>query len=164
MRKLLNGEDGRIGRVLNGAGTAGSVGQRNGLLGRQYEDLAVTDVAVGASFGNTANRLNRLLNEVVVDPNLQNYFAKHVDFVFNAAVGGRLAFLSPVSLSITDGHPLNANVLKCIVDRADFGRLDDGKDQFHGSFALRSLAGIVCYFVGADGLRLRAAGSTASGW
>src|SRR6476619_6144632 len=48
-----------------------------------------------------------------------------------AAIDFGVALLSPVTLHLGDGQPLNADLGEGVADLVEFERLDDGHDNFH---------------------------------
>jgi len=61
---------------LHRAGSAGAVDDLDRLIGGKDEDFAVADVAFGAGSSNVDNRVDRPLQEIVVDDNFQHRLAQ----------------------------------------------------------------------------------------
>ena len=51
--------------------------------------------------------------------------------IFGAAIDFGVALLSPVTLHLGDGQPLNADLGEGVADLVELERLDDGHDDFH---------------------------------
>src|SRR5215469_16512098 len=107
----------------------------NRLLGGDDEDLAVADIPVRSGAGHVHDAVDRAVEEVVVDEDLQRDLAQQMRLVLVAAIHLRAAPLAAVALGIADGHPRYADLVERFAQRLELGRLNDGQDQLH---ALRS--------------------------
>src|SRR5215211_366932 len=109
-----------------GAGLAGTDADR--LLDRGDEDLAVADLA-GA--GGLADRLDRALDQGIVDHHLDLHLGQEAHGVLSAAIDLGLAFLAAEALHFADGQALDAERRQRIADVVQLERLEDGHDHFH---------------------------------
>src|SRR4051812_30742743 len=100
----------------------------DGLFDRIDENLAVADAT---GLRRTADRLDRLLGEVIRANYLDFHLGQKVDDIFGAAIEFRVALLTAKALGFGDGDALQANFLQRFFDFVELERLYDSLDLFH---------------------------------
>src|SRR5229473_2255438 len=100
----------------------------NGLLDVGNEDLAVADTP---GLGRTPDCVDRPLDQVIPDHDLDLDLGQKVHDVFRAAIEFGVAFLPPETLGFGDGDALQSDLLKCLFHLVELEWLDDGFDLFH---------------------------------
>jgi hypothetical protein len=86
-----------------------------------------------ARAGNFFQAFDRAIDEVVVHGNLERDLSQQVRLVLVSAVGFELTPLPRVTHGVADGHPRYIEPRKCLLHGVELGRLDYGKDHFHGN-------------------------------
>ena len=92
------------------------------------EDLAIADAA---GLGGVLDRLDRLLDHVVAEHDLDLHLGQEVDDVFGAAIEFGMALLPAEALGLDDGDALQADLLKRLLHLVELERLDDRFDLLH---------------------------------
>src|ERR1700761_6872976 len=110
------------------SGLAGA--DANGLLDIGHEDLAVADPS---RLGGAPDRIDRALDQVVADHDLDFHLGQEVDDVFGAAIEFGMALLPSEALGLRHRDALQSNFLKCFLHLVELERLDDGFDLLHGA-------------------------------
>src|SRR6185437_8826316 len=77
--------------------------------------------------------LDRAVEKVVVDEDLQLDLAEQVRLVLVPAIHFRAAALPGVSLGVADRHPRDADFVERLAERIELGGLNDGHDQLHAT-------------------------------
>ena len=103
------------------SGLAGA--DANGLLDIGHEDLAVADPP---GLGGAADRIDRALDQVVADHDLDLHLGQEVDDVFGAAIELGMTLLPAKALGLGDGDALQSNFLESFLDLVQLERLDNG--------------------------------------
>src|SRR5512145_2377004 len=116
-----------LGLQRFGADFAGADADR--LLERKHEDLAVADLA---GVGRFLDRLDHLLQQVVLDRHLDLDLGQEVDDVLRAPVQLGVAFLPAEALDLGDGDALHADGGQRLPHLVKLERLDDCGYEFHG--------------------------------
>src|ERR1700681_3247810 len=101
---------------------------REGLLDVGDEDLAVADAP---GLGRPPDRVDRPLDQVIPDHDLDFDLGQKVHDVFRAAIEFGVAFLPPETLGFGDGDALQSDLLKCLFHLVELEWLDDGFDLFY---------------------------------
>src|SRR6201999_2265708 len=102
----------------------------NGLLDIGHEDLAVADPP---GLGGAPDRIDRALDQVVADHDLDLHLGQEVDDIFGAAIELGMALLPPEALGLGDGDALQSHFLERFLYLVELERLDDGFDFFHSA-------------------------------
>src|SRR5262245_60743132 len=110
---------------LNSFGATFAGADADAVLERQDEDLAVADLALVAGASGLDDRLDRRLDELVVDGDLQLHLAQQVDGVLVAAVDLGVALLAAEALDVADGQADDLDFVERFLDRLELRRLDD---------------------------------------
>src|SRR5262245_336896 len=92
------------------------------------EDLAVADAS---RLRRAADRIDRALDQVVADHDLDFHLGQEVHDVFCAAVELGMTLLAPKTLGLSDGDALKSDFLKRLFHLVELERLDDGFDFLH---------------------------------
>src|SRR6186713_1496993 len=92
------------------------------------EDLAVADPS---GLGGAADRVDRLLDQVVADYDLDFHLGQEIDDVFRAAIEFGVALLPAEALGFGDRDTLQSNFLKRLFHLVELEWLDDGFDLLH---------------------------------
>ena len=121
---------------LHRSRSAGAVVDLNRLVGGKDEDLAVADGSLGTGAGRADDRLDRAVQKIVVDDDLQNHLPQQRGRVFVAAEHLGPAPLTPKPLGVADRQPRDFDPFQRLADGAEFRRLDDGDHEFHGVSSL----------------------------
>src|SRR5260370_19995953 len=100
----------------------------DGVVDARHEDLAVTDAA---GMRRAADRLDRLLDHLVLDDQLDLHFGQEVDDVFGTAIELGVAFLPAEALGLQDGDPLQSDLIECVLHLIELEGLDDRFDLLH---------------------------------
>src|SRR4051794_13264985 len=108
------------------AGFTGS--DANGLLDVGHENLAVADAT---GLGRAADGVDRFLDQVVPDHDLDFHLGQKVDDVFGAAIQFRVPLLSPETFGFRDRDALQSDFLKRLFHLVELEWLDDGLYFFH---------------------------------
>src|SRR5258708_2617170 len=78
----------------------------HGVVERDYEDLAVTDLA---GLGRAGDRLNDLVDQGGIDSHLDLHLGQEVHCVFTATVDLGVPLLAPISLDLRDRQAVDAD-------------------------------------------------------
>src|SRR5258707_11932520 len=81
----------------------------NGVVDARHEDLAVADAA---GVRRAADRLDRLLDHLVLDDELDLHLGEKVDDVLGAAIELGVALLTAEALGFQDGDALEADLIE----------------------------------------------------
>lgn len=100
---------------------------------RQDKDFAVADRAVVPRAAPFDDRVDRRLDEIVVDGDLQLDLAEQIDCDFSAAENFGLALLPAEALDVHDRESDDFHFREGGFNVFQFAGLDDGDDEFHGS-------------------------------
>src|SRR3954452_2401549 len=92
------------------------------------EDLAVADAP---GLRGAADRVDRLLDQVVGDHDLDLHLGQEVDDVFGAAIELGVALLAAEALGLGHRDALQPDLLKRLLHLVELERLDDGFDLLH---------------------------------
>src|SRR5580693_9455240 len=92
------------------------------------ENLAVADLA-GAR--RCPDRLDRRIDLIVADRNLEAHFRHEGDVVFGAAIDLGVPLLPAIAIGLADGHSLDAQPIERRSHLVQFERLDDRQDELH---------------------------------
>src|SRR3954452_11644745 len=111
----------------SGLGLAGA--DTHGAFDAVDEDLAVADLA---GLGGRHNRVDDSVNLIGRDCRFDLDFGKKAYGVFGAAIDFRVAFLTPVSLDLGDGHSEHSDRSQVVALLVKLERLDDSHDDLHG--------------------------------
>ena len=76
----------------------------------QHKDLAVPDVAFGTGAGHAHDRVDRAVQEVIVDRDFQRDLPQQMRLVFHAAIVFRVTALTPKSLRVTHRHAFHTDL------------------------------------------------------
>src|ERR1043165_86399 len=101
---------------------------------RHDEDLAVADLA---GIGRFLDRLDHLLEHLVLDRGLDLHFRQEIDHVLRAAVELRVALLPAEALHLRHGDSLHADRRERLAHLVELERLDDCGNEFHRPPAVR---------------------------
>src|SRR5487761_1676373 len=118
---------------LNRFWPANAIADADRLVGGEHKYLAVADVPFRARAGHVHDAIDRPVEKVVVDQNLQLDLPQEVRLVFVPAIHLRAAALPTIALRIADGHPSDSDLVERLAQRLDLGRLDNGHDQLHAA-------------------------------
>src|SRR4029077_755860 len=99
---------------------------------RQDEDLAVADAAFGAGASGLHDGVDRWLDEIFVDGDLQLNLAKKIHRQFMSAIDFGMPLLPAKTLHVNDGQPKNFDSIEGFFDCFKLGRLNDSENHFHG--------------------------------
>jgi hypothetical protein len=124
-------------KLLNRPRPAAAIADLDRPFHRHHENFAVTDVALVARAADLFQAIDGPLDEVVIDGNLEGYFAQQARLVFGAAVGFVLAALAGEAHRVAYSQPRHADPPQRFLHGLDFGRLNDGDDHFHGVGTVR---------------------------
>src|SRR5262249_24478213 len=107
-------------------GFAGS--DANGFLYLGDENLAIANAAGlrGASYG-----IDRLVDHVIAEHDLDLHLRQKIDDVFRAAIEFRVSLLTPEPLGFRDRNALKSYFLQSLLYFIEFEGLDDRLDFFH---------------------------------
>src|ERR1700693_1301679 len=108
------------------AGFAGA--DPDGLLDMGYKYLAIADAA---RLGRDADRLDRLIEIVVRDDNLDLHLGQKVDNIFGPSITFGVPLLAAETLRFEDGNALDSRLLKRLFHFVELERLDDRFDLLH---------------------------------
>ena len=111
---------------LNSAGALDVVADLNGLFHRQDEDFAVADGPFAAGAGYLEDAIDGFLDEVVVYRDFEGDLAEEIGFVLRAAIGFVLAALAGEAHGVGYRKTRDADAAQCLLNRLEFGGLDDG--------------------------------------
>src|SRR5947207_4020318 len=100
----------------------------NGFLDVGHEDLAVADPP---GLGGAPDGVDRLLDQVIPDHDLDFDLGQEIHNVFGAAIEFGVPLLSPETLGFGDGDALQSDLLKRLLHLVELEWLDDGFDFFH---------------------------------
>src|ERR1700730_3287301 len=117
------------GSERGGVGFAGA--DADGLVETQHEDLAVADLS---GFGGGRDGLDDLVGLGGCNRHLDLEFRQEAHRVFGAAVRFRVALWTSGTPGLGDGHSVHANLSQSVADLVELERLDDGHDDFHGTY------------------------------
>src|ERR1700730_565543 len=106
----------------------------HGVVERDYEDLAVTDLA---GLGRAGDRLNDLVDQGGIDSHLDLHLGQEVHCVLSAAVDLGVPLLAPIPFDLRDRQAVDADRSQRITHLVKLERLDHRHDDFHGFFPLR---------------------------
>src|SRR3954462_14751855 len=109
-----------------GSGLAGADADR--LLDARYKNLAIADAA---GLGSLADRLDGVVDEIVVEHDLELHLGEEVDHVLRPAIELRVALLPAEALGLDDGDALQPDLLQRLFDLVELEGLDDGFDLLH---------------------------------
>jgi hypothetical protein len=112
----------------DGIQTGFSGSDANGFLDIRNENLAVTDAA---GLGRAPYRVDRLLDQIVGDHNLDFHLWKKIHDVLCAAIEFGVSLLPSEALGFGDCDALQSDFLKRFFHLVELERLDDGFDFFH---------------------------------
>src|SRR5690348_6282370 len=98
------------------------------VLDAGHEYLAVAD-ASGLRRG--PDRLDRLLDHLILDDQLDLHLGQEVDDVFGAAIKLGVALLPSEALGLQDGDAFQADLVQRVFDLVQLERLDDRFDLLH---------------------------------
>src|SRR6185437_9520067 len=115
----------------------------NAVVERQYENLAVADLAGGPAAAPFDDRLDRRFDEVLVDGDLQLHLAQQIDRELVAAVDLGMALLTAEALHVHDRQPKDLDFGQGRFDRFQAAGLDDGDNQLHARLGWRGMRLIV---------------------
>src|SRR5882672_8250067 len=94
----------------------------------RHEDLAVADAA---GVGRGADRLDGLLDHLILDDQLDLHLGQEVDDVLGTAIELGMAFLPAESLGLQHGDALQPDLVERVFDLVEFEGLDDRFDLLH---------------------------------
>src|ERR1700730_18470967 len=97
----------------------------DGVVDARHEDLAVADAA---GVRRAADRLDRLLDHLVLDDQLDLHLGQEVDDVLGAAIELGVALLAPEALGLKDGDPLQSDLIEGVLHLIELEGLDDRFD------------------------------------
>src|SRR5882762_11613268 len=100
----------------------------DGVVDARHEDLAVADAA-GVS--RAADRLDRLLDHLVLEDQLDLHLRQEVDHVFGAAIELGVSFLPSETLGFQDGNSLQSDLIEGVLHLIELEGLDDRFDLLH---------------------------------
>src|SRR5665213_408782 len=100
----------------------------NGFLDVGDENLAVADAA---GLGGAPDRVDRLLDQVVRDHDLDFDLGQEVHDVLRPAIKFSVPLLPTEPLGFGDGNALQPDLLERLLHLVELERLDDGFDFFH---------------------------------
>src|SRR6266403_6420052 len=100
----------------------------NGFFDVGDEDLAVADPP---GLGGATDRLDRFLDHVVAENNLDFHLGKKIHDVFGATIKLGVPFLPSEALGFGDGNTLQSNLLQRFLDLVEFEGLDHCLDFLH---------------------------------
>src|ERR1700746_535818 len=112
-----------------GIGLAGA--DANRMVEVDDEDLAVADLS---GLGSRRDRIDRLVDLVRGDSDLDLDLGQEAHRVFSAAVDFRVALLPAISLDFRHRQTVNANGGQGVTDFFELEWLDDRHNNFHGSY------------------------------
>src|SRR3954468_22437259 len=115
-----------------GAGLAGADADR--FLDARYKNLAIADPA---GLGRLADRLDGVVDEIVVEHDLELHLRQEIDHVLGPAIELGVALLPAEAFRLDHGDALQPDLLQRLFDLVELERFDDGFDLLHR----RSLAG-----------------------
>ena len=101
------------------------------LVHRKDEDLSVADVSRARAFDD---RLDRLVDEVVVHRDCKAHLLVERDFLYGASVQVEVSALLSAAKCICDGHLVYLAGEQRLLDGIQSLGLNVGYDQFHLSF------------------------------
>jgi Phosphotransferase enzyme family len=110
---------------------------------RQNKNLAITIVAAMTGSGNADDRVDRDVQKIVVDCNLQGDFSHHVGLGFHAPINRNFVFALGEFLGIAYRITRDANTGQRFGQSAQAGRLNYGDDDLHWPNDWRNLASVV---------------------
>jgi Ser/Thr protein kinase RdoA (MazF antagonist) len=100
---------------------------------RQDKDFAVADRALAAGSAKLQQALDRAIDKVVVNGDLEFHFAEQIGGVFVAAIGFGLAPLPRKSHGIANGEAGHPDPFERLLHQIELGGLDDSDDELHGN-------------------------------
>src|SRR5262245_38608515 len=98
-----------------------------------HEDLAVADAA---RVGRALDRLDRALDKIVLDHDLDLHLRQEIDHVLRAAVKLGVPLLPAEALGLGHRDALEAHLVQRVLHFIELERLDDGFDLFHRALTL----------------------------
>src|SRR4051794_30157513 len=120
-----NRESDRLGAALAGP-------DPDAVVHRQDEDLAIADLAVRPAPARLDDRVDRRLDEVLVDGDLQLDLPEQVHRDLVPPINLGVTLLTPEPLDVGHGEPEDLDLREGFLDRFELGGLDDRDDQLHG--------------------------------
>src|SRR4051812_9446228 len=121
-----------VGSDRVGSGLAGADADR--LLDARYKNLAITDAA---GLGRLADRLDRAVDEIVVEHDLELHLRQEIDHVLGPAIELGVALLPAEAFRLDHGDALQPDLLQRLFDLVELERFDDGFDLLHRRSARR---------------------------
>ena len=100
----------------------------DGVVNARHEDLAVADAA---GMGRAADRLDRLLDHLILDNELDLHLGQEVDDVLGAAIELGMALLPSEPLGFQDGDALEPDLVQRVLHFVELEGLDDRFDLLH---------------------------------
>src|SRR6185437_2511839 len=100
----------------------------DGLFDLGDENLAVADTP---GLGGAADRVDRAVDEVVADHDLDLHLGQEIHDVFGAAIEFGMSLLPAETLGFGDSNALQSELLKRFFHLVELERLDDGFDLLH---------------------------------
>ena len=94
----------------------------------KYVDLRFTDPS---GLGGAPDRLDRALDQVIADHDLDFYLRQEVDNVIRTAIQFSVSLLTAKTLGLGDGNTLESDFLKRLFNLVELEWLDDGFDFLH---------------------------------
>jgi len=107
-------------------GFAGS--DTNGFFNVGHEYLAVADPP---RLSRASDRVDRLLDQLVGNHNLDFDLGQEVHDIFGASIELGVSLLPAEALGLGDGNALQSDFLKRLFHLVELERLDDGLDLLH---------------------------------
>src|SRR6476646_8014469 len=122
--------------VAKGGIASGSDSVQPGFAGPdadRFLDVGDEDFAVADAPGlrRAADRVDRLLDQVLADHDLDFYLGEKVDDVFCTAIELRVTLLPSKPLGLGDGDALQSDLLERLFHLVELEWFDDGFDFFH---------------------------------
>jgi hypothetical protein len=117
--------------------TAFSGADANAIVHGQYKDFAVANLTLLSRLGGGQNGVDRWLNKVVVDSDLQLNFTQQVKRRIGHSLRRNLPALPPETLTINDCQTENLNFGQSQFNGFKSVRLDDSDNQLHDAAAYR---------------------------
>src|SRR5258708_3312763 len=100
----------------------------DGIVDARHEDLAVADAA---GVGRAADRLDRLLDHLILDDELDLHLGQEVDHVLGAAIELGMSLLPSEPLGFQDSDALEPDLVQRILHFVELEGLDDRFDLLH---------------------------------
>src|SRR5262249_41454125 len=98
------------------------------VLDARYEDFAVADAA---SMGRASNRIDRLLDHLVLEDELDLHLGEEVDDILGTAIEFGMALLPAEALGLQHGDPLETDLVQGVLHFIELEGLDDRLDLLH---------------------------------